>query len=99
MMRGIKISGLLVVLMLGVLVSRAAAQSVGPGEPMNPAEHAYVERYHDTWQNLNPDQRQRVLQNLRKWQQMTPDERGAAQSNFEQFRRLPPDQKRAGNKS
>src|SRR5579875_3231199 len=74
-------------------VPGAGAQML-PGVPANPAEQAYIQRYHDTWMKLNPMQRQTVLENLRRWQQMSPEQRYAAQRNFEEFRRLPPEERR-----
>src|SRR6516162_5905915 len=65
-----------VVMILVALISRCAiAQNAPSGEPANAAERALVGAQPDAWARLNPQQRERVLEDFRPWQRMTPGQR------------------------
>ena len=83
-----------VVMILVALISRCAiAQNAPSGEPANAAERALVGAQPDAWARLNPQQRERVLENFRQWQRMTPEQRQGAERNFQEFRKLPPQER------
>ena len=87
-------SSIAVVMILAALLSPCAfAQNAPLGEPANAAERTLVGAQPDAWAQLNPQQRERVLENFRQWQRMTPEQRQGAERNFQEFRKLPPQER------
>ena len=87
-------SAIAIVMIVAVLISPCAfAQNTPPGEPANDAERALIEAQPNAWAQLNPQQRQRVLENFRQWQRMTPEQHQRAERNFQEFRKLPPEER------